>query len=101
MYGHAEDCFPRVEPDGQFELARVVADEGRECVMVDEELQVDATTHAGARRVEATVDVRSNTAAAVKTVCNAKFRGLYYEIIFVYECLFVRLYGCLHVCLFV
>ena len=72
MFGDAEDCFPRVEPDGEFELARVVDNEGRECVMVDEELQVDATTHAGARLVETTVDVRSYSVAVVKTVCKCK-----------------------------
>ena len=60
---------PRVDPDDQFELARVVPDEGRECMTVDEQLQVDAATHAGARLIEATVDVRSYSAADVKTFC--------------------------------
>ena len=60
---------PSVDLDGQFKVTRVVADEGRECLTVDEELQVDATTHAGARLVEATVDVRSYSAADVKTFC--------------------------------
>ena len=67
MFEDSESGCPRVDPDGEFEVARVVLDEGRECVTVDEQLQVDATTHAGARLVEATVDIRSHSAADVET----------------------------------
>ena len=72
MFENFEAACPLVDPNGQFKVARVVADEGRESVAVDEELQVDAATHAGARLVEATVDVRSYSAADVETFCISK-----------------------------
>ena len=67
-----EAACPRVDPDGQFKVTRVVADKRRDCLTVDEELQDDATTHAGARLVEATVDVWSYSAADVETFCRLK-----------------------------
>ena len=72
LFEDREGGCPRVDPDGQFKVARVVAEEGSECVTVDEELQVDAATHAGASLIEATIDVRSQSACDVETSYKCK-----------------------------
>ena len=69
LFKHPEAGRPLIEANGQFQVTGVISDVGGQCVSVDEQLEVNTTTDAGASLVEATVDVLANTTPNVKTFC--------------------------------
>jgi len=67
LFKHFEAGHPFVDANCQFLVTSIIFDVGSECVPVDEQLEVNATTEAGARLIKVTVDVLANMTGNVQT----------------------------------
>ena len=72
LFKHFEAGHPFIDANCQFLVTSIIFDVGSECVSIDEQLEIDATTEAGARLIKVTVDVLANVTGNVQTLCQCK-----------------------------
>ena len=72
LFKYFEAGHPFIDANNQFLVTSIIFDVGSECVPVDEQLEINATTEAGARLIKVTVDVLANMTGNVPTLCQCK-----------------------------
>ena len=72
VFKHFKSSCPLIDANGQFQITCIISDVSGQCMTIDEQLEVNTATDAGARLIKPTVDILANTTANVKALCQCK-----------------------------